>query len=471
MAWFFLSRILAAGLTVLTLLLFTRALAPEGFGRYNMIVLAATASYSILFGWVASVVHRFHSAAEFEGRATAWALGAGALFMLALAPVALLGSLLVTPDWRLMFLLGLAFCLAHALNESGLSGLRVYKKGPAFAVGVVLRPVVGVTLALILISLGGGYVGAISGMAIGALVTGILALSLTIRLSSIKVPHWPALKEFLSFGMPLAIVSSNSMIIVLITQSVLAVSVDLAAVGTYAAAQTLALRAISLPMMTLTQTTAATIFRAYEEQGEGAANRELDQHFSFLMLVSLPILLLLVLANDTVASLLFDENFQVEVAAHLPFLTLAAFLTGVQGSYFAYSFLISRKTSIQFLIMAAGVIVHTGIATLMISVFGGIGAAYAILASAMVSLAAYLLIGRSIRKQAASGSEVRKAFVGVLAMAPFCLAADLSSNMSVAMGLVVAGCVAFVVALYLQRQIAAAAVVRRLWRRSAGVRQ
>lgn len=469
MAWFFLSRILAAGLTVVTLLLFTRALEPEGFGRYNMIVLAAMAAYATLFGWVASVVHRFHSAGEFNGRATAWALGSGGLFMLALAPLGLLASLLLSPDWRLMFLLGMAFCLAHALNESGLSGLRVYKKGPAFAISVVLRPILGVALALIFISLGYGYAGAIVGMALGALAAGVLALSGTIPLSSVRLPHWPALKEFLAFGMPLAIVSSNAMIIVLITQSVLAVSVDLAAVGTYAAAQTLALRAISLPMMTLTQTTAATIFRAFEEEGEGAANRELDQHFSFLMLVALPVLLLLVLANDTIAAVLFDEKFRADVAAHLPFLTLAAFLSGVQGSYFAYSFLISRKTSIQFLIMAAGVVVHAGVAALMISFFGGIGASYAILASAVISLAAYLLIGRSIRKQAASHAEVRKACVGALAMAPFFLAADLSNSMWVALPLLAAGGVAFVAALYLQRQMAMVAVARKLWHSSVGL--
>jgi O-antigen/teichoic acid export membrane protein len=462
MAWFFLSRILAAGLTVLTLLVFTRALEPEGFGRYNMIVLAATASFSILFGWVPSVIHRFHSAADFEGRATAWALGSGALLMVALVPVALLGSLLLDPDWRWMFQLGMMFCLAHSMNEAGLSGLRVYNKGPAFAIGVVLRPVVGVGLALLFVYLGGGYSGAIIGMAIGALVTGIYALSGTIPLSSVKVPHWSALKQFLVFGTPLAVVASNSMIVVLITQSLLAVSVDMAAVGTYAAAQTLALRAISLPMMTLTQATAASIFRAFEEHGEGAANRQLDQHFSFLMLVAAPILLLLVLANDTFSSLLFDENFQGEVAMHLPLLTLAAFISGVQGSYFAYSFLISRQTSIQFLIMAVGVAVHAGIAVLLISGFGGIGASYAILTSSTLSLAAYLVVGRSIRRQGVSASEVRKVITAVLVMAPFCLAADQTRDMALALLLAAAGCVAFFAALYYQKQIAAVAVARKL---------
>lgn len=469
-AWYFISRMLAAVLTVLTLLVFTRVLEPEGFGLYNMIVLAAMAAFSILFGWVPAVVHRFHSSEEFGGSATAWALGSGTLFMAVLAPVAFLGSFQIWTDWRPMFLLGMAFCLAHSLNEFGLSGLRVYNRGSAFAVSVVFRPVVGVSLALILIYFGYGYAGAIAGMAIGALVTAAYALAQTIALSSIRVPHWQALKSFLGFGIPLAVVSSNAMIIILITQSLLAVSVDMAAVGTYAAAQTLALRAISLPMMTLTQTTAASIFRAYEEHGDSAAGRELDQHFSFLMLVSIPILLLLVLANDTFATLLFDEKFQQKVAMHLPLLTIAAFLSGVQGSYLAYAFLISRRTSIQFLIMAGGAVVHAGLAVLLIAGFGELGASYAILSSAVLSLAAYLVIGHSIRKQAVSASEFRKACIAAIAMAPFSLAADMSPSMTIALSLAAAGCVTFVVVLYGQKQMATVAVVRKLQRVRPGSR-
>lgn len=460
---------LAAVLTVFSLLLLTRVLEPAGFGRYNMIVLSATAAFSILFGWVPAVVHRFHSAADFEGRATAWALGSGVLALAVLGTGAIVASFLLTPDWRLTAWLGLGFCLSHSINEIGLSGLRVHRRGKAFAFAVIARQVVGVGLALALAYAGFGYAGAVLGMTIGALVTGLHAFRTSVKLSSIGLPRWPALKAFLGFGVPLAVVASNSMLIVLITQSLLAAYVGVAAVGIYAAAQTLALRTISLPLMTLTQTTSASIFRAYEEKGEDAADGELDRQFSFLMLIALPIVVPLVFANDTISGLLFDDKFRAEVALNLPLLAVAAFIAGLQGGYFAYAFLIRRKTTVQSMIMIAGVVLHAGVATLAIRLFGAIGAPYAIIASSVISLTAYVLIGRSIRHQPIRTDAVRKAVLGALALVPFSLAADRSHDIALALLFLLAGCAVFFGVLYVQKQVAAVAVVRRLarrWRRT-----
>lgn len=467
LAWFFISRIAAAGLTLISLLLLTRVLEPAGFGHYNMILIGATAVFSVVFGWVPGVVHRFHSAAEFDGKATAWALGAGAVTMAVMSVAGLAALPLVDPAWRLVALLGLAFCLSHAINETGLSGLRVEKMARTFALIVVLRQVIGVGLALSLVMMGYDYPGAVAGMAVGALVTGLYAVGRTAQITSIRLPHRAALKEFLHFGLPLAVVSSNAMILVLITQGILATRIDLAAVGTFAAAQTLALRTVSLPIMTLTQTSSASIFRAYEQDGEAAADRALERQFSFLMLIALPIVVPLVLANDTVAGLLFNDRFEAEVARHLPLLSLAAFLSGLQGAFFAFAFLIARKTAIQFAIMAAGVMVHAGLTVLAVDHYGAIGASYAVLASSVVSLFAYFAIGRSVRQSGIPLAELRKAAVAALALAAFCLAADRMGGMLPAILLIGLGYMAFLAALYYQKQAAIRAVFRRFGRGGA----
>lgn len=462
MGWFFVSRILAAGLTLIALLVLTRVLDPEGFGTYNIIMLGATAAFSIAFAWIPAVVHRFHSVAEFKGRATGWVLGAGLAFMAVAGVAALVLALLGPADWRGIALLGLFYCLAHALNEVGLSGLRVYHKGLPFALTVVLRQAVGVGLALGFVHLGFGYAGAVAGMAAGAFATGLYALGRTLDLSGIGLPHRPALAQFLAFGVPLALVSSNAMIVLLISQAILAARVDLAAVGTFAAAQTLALRTISLPVMTLTQTTAASIFRAHEEGGDHASDAQLDRQFSFLMLIVLPIVLPLILSGQTVAELLFNARFSGEVARHLPILALAAFLSGLQGAYFAYSFLIARKTAMQFLIMAAGVVVHAALTVLAVRWFGALGASLAVLGSAVVSLAAYVAIGQKVRAHRFSWPEIRKAGLAALVLAAFCLGAEAAGGPLLALPLLAAGFVAFLLALYYQRQMAAVAVFRRI---------
>ncbi len=464
MGYYFLSRMAAAALTLVTLVVLTRVLAPADFGLYNIVIMAGTTAFAFLFAWVPAVIIRFHTAAEFDGRATAWTLGAGAVALAVAAPLLLLALPFYEPDWRAAILLGAAFCAAHAANEYGLSGLRVLNQGPAFAFGVVLRPIVGVGLALAFVAMGGGYASAVAGMAIGSVVTGIYALGRVIRVTGIGLPRWSALRTFLAFGVPLSLVTSNAMVQILITQAILARIADLAAVGIFAAAQTLALRAIAMPMMTLTRASAASIFEAYETDGHAAADVELDRHFSFLMLISVPIFGTLMLANDTVATILFDGTFRASVAAHLPILAAAAFIAGVQGSYLAYAFLITRRTSIQLVIMVVGALLHALLSLAMIAAIGPIGASWAVLGSAAASFAAYLVAGRRVRPQIADPAEVRKAAVGLLALAPFALYAETVGHPLLAFACLGLGALAFCAALQLQNQMAMSAVMRKLLR-------
>lgn len=464
MAWFFLSHVAAAALTLISFLVMTRVLSPEGFGAYNVTILSATTAYFFLLAWVPTSVHRFHSAKEFSGRASAAAYGGGGLVLLAAIPVLVAGQVFGPEGWRLPLLLGAMFWLTHSITEAGLSGLRVLGEGPRFAATVVLRPLIGTALAITLATIGLGYPGAIVGMSIGATFTGIYALSFSVRRLKIAMPSAATLRSFLGFGLPLAFVSSSSTVVVLITQTILAQGAGLAAVGIYAAAHTLVLRGVTMPMAMLSNAVAASIFHAYEAEGDAAANRALDRHFSFLMLVGLPIAGVMGLSNDTVTSLLFEDPFRDEVARYLPILALAAFVIGVQGAYYDYPFLISRRTNVQLMLSGAVVAAHAIIAFGLIWALGAIGAAWAILASAFLGLAVYRGVGRRFRVMPVPRDELRKVAIAFIAFAPFALLADHLGRPVLSPVVAALGAVAYAIALAAQGQIAMGLVVARLRR-------
>jgi O-antigen/teichoic acid export membrane protein len=462
MAWFFLAQFAAAVLTLVSFMIMTRALSPEGFGAYNMTVLSATTAYFFLLAWVPMSVNRFNSAKQFEGRASAAAFGGGGLVFLVAIPLLVAAQALGPESWRLPLLLGALFWVAQSISEAGLSGLRVLGEGPRFAGAVVLRPIIGTILAILLVAVGFGYPGAIIGMAIGSLAAGLYALVLSIRRLRIAMPNLAALRTFLGFGMPLAFVSSSSTVAVLITQAILAQGAGLAAVGIYAAAQTLVLRGVTMPMSMLSSAVAPRIFHAFEAEGDEAVRQALDRHFSFLMLVAVPIAGVMGASNDTVAHLLFDKSFQEEVARYLPILAFAALLIGVQGAYYDYPFMISRRTHVQLLLSAAVVAVHAVLAFGLIFALGGIGAAWAILASAVLGLVAYRAVGRRIRVMPVPRDELRKAVVAVLAAAPLALLADHLGMPLLSPALVALAAVAYVAALAAQGQIATRLILARL---------
>lgn len=464
MAWFFLSHIAAAALTLISFLVMTRVLSPEGFGAYNVIVLSATTAYFFLLAWVPTSVHRFHSAREFSGNASAAAFGGGGLVILAVLPLLFFGQQFGPEGWRVPLLLGALFWLTHSINEAGLAGLRVLGEGPRFAAAVVLRPLVGTILAITLAMIGLGYAGAIVGMSIGATLTGLYLLYRSIGSLKIALPTMAVLRSFLGFGLPLAFVSSAATVVVLVTQTILAQGTGLAAVGIYAAAQTLALRGITMPMAMLSNAIAASVFHAYEVEGDEAADRVLDRHFSFLMLVGLPIAGVMALSNDTVTSLLFDDPFRDEVSRYLPILALAAFITGVQGAYFDYPFLISRRTTIQLMVSGAVVVAHAIIAFGLIWALGPIGACWAILASAVLALVLYRAVGQRFRVMHVPLDELRKAAIGLIAFAPFALLADHLGRPVLSPAIAALGVGSYMIALAAQNQIAMRLIVSRLQR-------
>jgi O-antigen/teichoic acid export membrane protein len=470
LAWFFFSRLMAAVVTLVVFLVLTRVLGPADFGRYNLTVLTGTIAFSVVFAWLSAAIVRFHNAPEFEGRALAKALGAFLRLGLAASLVVALAALAAPADRAAAILLAALFCGAHALHEIGLSGLRVYNQGPLFAAVTLARPVLGVALALLLVYGGGGYGSAVIGMSVGAALMGLYGLFRVSRRSGIATPDMPTLRAFFAFGGPLAAVASVSMLMMLISQSFLAWLVDLETVGIYAAAQTLAMRSISMPMLMASRAWEATVFKTHEEHGNEAADRVLARQFSFLLLVALPVVVTMCAANDTVASIFFDQSFRADVARHLPFLAIASFLAGLQGGYFALPFMIGRKTLIQLIVTAGVTAAHGIISVALILGFGGIGASLAFLVSMVLAIGFYILVGRSIRPVRAPWREVRAGLAAAGVMLPFALAADHAGSLAAALVLLAAGSVTFLAALLLLRQDAAMRVVRRLSSRLIGSR-
>ncbi|NNK79045.1 MAG: oligosaccharide flippase family protein [Litoreibacter sp.] len=451
MAWFFLPRMAAAAITLVVLVVLTRALGPAEFGRYNITMVVGTVAYAGIFAWLSAAITRFYAAPEFDGKAVAAALGLGARLILPVLLVLLLALLFLTGPYQLAVVLGACFCLSHALHEIGLSGLRVQGAGPAFAFSTLLRPLIGVALALALVFAGAGYGGALAGMALGAAVTGVFALWRVIRLSGITTPDLSMLSSFYSIGMPLAIVSSASMLLMLLSQTALGTLAGLDAVGIFAAAQVLAMRSIDMPMTTLSRASAASIFASFETHGHAESNRELSRHFSLLLLVSVPVAATLILANDTVSRMIFDQAFGDIVSQHLPLLAIAAFLSGIQGAYYDYAFTLARRTTLQLYIMAGLLAVHAVLSVILIWLLGPIGASWAVLATSATGLVTYAQLGKRIRPIGLPMGELKVMGLATAAFAPFALAADASSSLALALVFLASGAVAFVVVLHIAR--------------------
>lgn len=462
MIWYFAPRIVAAAMAIVVLMVLTRVLGAADFGRYNIVILSGTTAFAFLFAWLATSIARFHPDAEFDGKTIAYVLGAGLRIAVVIVPLGIAGYFLL-PD-GLSDLVGYAmlYCICHALHDVGLSCLRVWEERKKFAAVTLTRPLLGVALAVIFVLNGGGYTSAVLGMALGALLSGGYAVAIAVRRAGVAVPRKFAVRSFLSFGGPLALVTSVSSLYVLISQSLLALFASLEAVGYFAAANMLTMRTLRMTMSHLMRAVAAKIFRDYELHGQEESDKALGHYFSVLMLLSMPILVLLVFGGQPIASLLFEPDFANQVVPYLRILAVSAFLMGMQGAYFSFSFMRSKRTVLQLAIMFGSVGFHALVSLVLIRLLGAHGASYAFLASGIATLVVFVVVGRAINPIAIPVGETARTLPGVAAFALFVYAIDFIESPFLQIVIVVAGLLVMMLLLVASRQQAALFLVDRI---------
>lgn len=462
MTWFFIPRMLSAVLAIAILIVMTRVLGPAEFGRYNLTLLIGTLLFAFTFLWLVIAIGRFHHAKEFEGKTIATALGASIILAAFLFVISGLVPLVVPGAWVDSLFFAAIFCVSHAMHELGTACLRQYNEGPKYAAVTLLRHAIGVGLAVLCILNGGGYKSAVVGMSLGAAVTGAYALVIAIRRSGIVVPRISAIRAYLSFGFPLAIVSSSATFFAMSSQALIAVMAGMESAGYFAAAQSLATRTLRLPMGTLSQVIAPSVFDAHENRGTASSDSVLGRYFSFLMLISLPIVLALICSADVFANLLFEPAFADEASGYLRILAVASFVFGLQGAYLSFAFSRSKNTGLQLAVTAVLLLMHVLVSVAFIQLLGANGAAYAFLVSAILGFLAYFHFGRRVDRIIVPTAELGRAVVGALAFVPFGVWADASEGLLQQFALMTLGVVAMCAALVWVRQVAAVTALEKI---------
>ncbi|WP_170426019.1 oligosaccharide flippase family protein [Ruegeria arenilitoris] len=462
MTWYFAPRMLSAVIAIAILIVLTRVLGPADFGRYNLTLLLGNLIFSFTFHWLAIAIGRFHHSKEFEGRTIASVLGTSVALAFLLLIVASLVPLILPGSWIDSLFFASIYCISHAMHELGTACLRQYNEGPKYAGVTLLRHLLGVALAVVFVVNGGGYQSALIGMSLGAALPGAYALIIALRRSGIQLPSIPALKAYLLFGFPVAVVSSTATFFAMSTQSLLAIFAGMEFAGYFAAAQSLASRTLRLPMDTLSRVVGPSVFEELEVRGTASSDAMLERYFSFLMLIAVPIVVALVCAADVFANLMFEPAFASQTEGYLRVLALASLVFGLQGAYLSFSFSRSKKTGLQLGITICSLVAHVFLSFVFIYLIGATGASLAFLVSGVLGFIAYYHFGRKIDPITIPVFEVVKALVGAAAFAPFCLWAGALNDVFAQFGIMTLGAVVMFAVMVTIRQTAAVSVVRKV---------
>jgi O-antigen/teichoic acid export membrane protein len=384
----------------LAIILFTRLLSPEDFGRYALAFSVMTLAHVAVFSWLEAAMARFW-AAQTPGAAhghfaslyrTAFGLGAGYLLVVGL------GVWLVPADplFKLALAVGLAGAPARCLVKLAQERFRAegeVGKSARLDMAITLGGLaVGVSFAL------AGAGGAAPLLGLGLAPLAALPFVLPGELKQARGGRFEAARvsAYARYGYPIAASLALTVVLSSTDRFLLAWFMDEAAVGAYHASYSIANRTLDVLFLWLGTAGQPALVMALERGGIDQLRVAAREQLSTFLLIGLPAAAGVALVARPLSEVLIGEALRTAAAGVTPWIALSALLFGLTAYYFGQAFTLGKKTRLLLVAMAIPAGMNVVLNLILVPRFGLMGAAWATAISFGLGLIATILIGRRV---------------------------------------------------------------------------
>ncbi|RZJ00641.1 MAG: lipopolysaccharide biosynthesis protein [Brevundimonas sp.] len=385
----------------LAIVLFTRILSPEDYGRYALAFSVATLTHVAVFSWLEAAMARFWATeTEADGLAAHFASLYRTTFVLSAVYLPALSLVL----WLWPADLAFKLALAAGLGSSPLRCLVKLGQERLRAAGEVAKSAaldMGTTIAALVLGVGfavWGFGGAspLIGIALGALAALPFVLPGELRQARTGVVTRERVRTYAGYGYPIAASLALTVVLASTDRFLLAAYLDEAAVGAYHAGYTIANRTLDVLFLWLGTAGQPALVMALERGGLPRLKEAAREQASTFLLVGLPAAAGVALVARPLAEVLIGEDLRAAAAVVTPWVALSALLYGLTAYYFGQAFTLGKKTKRLLIAMAIPAGLNVVLNLILVPRFGVIGAAWATAASFGVGMLATLAIGRRV---------------------------------------------------------------------------
>jgi O-antigen/teichoic acid export membrane protein len=384
----------------LAIILFTRLLSPEDFGRYALAFSVMTLAHVAAFSWLEAAMARFW-AAQTPGAAqghfaslyrTAFVLSAGFLVVTGLV----VWLLPTDPLFKLALAVGLAGAPARCMVK--LAQERFRAEGE---VGKSARLDMAVTAGGLAIGVGfalAGAGGAAPLLGLGLAPLAALPFVLPGELKQARGGAFEAgrVRDYAMYGYPIAASLALTVVLSSTDRFVLDAYLGEAAVGAYHASYSIANRTLDVLFLWLGTAGQPALVMALERGGMDRLKVAAREQLSTFLLIGLPAAAGVALVARPLSEVLIGEELRTTAASVTPWIALSALLFGLTAYYFGQAFTLGKKTRRLLLAMAVPAGMNVILNLILVPRFGVMGAAWATAASFGLGMVATMLIGRRV---------------------------------------------------------------------------
>ncbi|MFN4287071.1 MAG: lipopolysaccharide biosynthesis protein [Brevundimonas sp.] len=395
------ANIVQGAVGFLAIVIFTRLLTPDDFGRYALAYAVLTLSHVAVFTWLEAAMARFWAAQQTPAQIAdhfrslyRTVFGLSALFvpMVALvlwlwpAPMALKAALAAG-------LLGVPVrCVVRLVQERYRAAGEV---GPAARLDMA-QSVLGLLIGVGFAWAGFGGAAPLIGLALAPVLALPFILPAELKFAREGQVDSARLRSYAAYGYPIAASLALTVILSSTDRFLLAAFMNEATVGAYHAGYSLANRTLDVMFIWLGAAGGPALVMALERGGREALASAAREQFSTFVLLALPACVGLMLVAGPLNTLMIGEALRADATRITPWIALAALLSGMTTYYFHQAFTLARRTGWLLGVMAIPALSNVVLNVLLIPAFGIMGAAWATVASFAVGLLASILIGRAV---------------------------------------------------------------------------
>jgi len=382
-----------------TVVVLTRLLNSEEFGRYGLAMVTLQFTHMGLFTWMEAAMARFQARAEREddvnshlktlySYAIRFSIAGFALIMLTLwvLPLSqLMKTILVvalgSAALQIFFNLGMeAHKAAHRIKRYSFAYSTQMLLG--FTIGILLilttplrevAPYIGIVIALLV----------------------VLAIDLPFMLKQMKGGKIQPKKinTYFRYGMPICI----SLVLAYALNSsdmyIIAAIMGEASAGQYNAGYNLANRSIEILFVWLSMAATPIAITLMEKEGVEGSKRIMKDYGASLLWIAMPAATGIALVAKEFGFIL-GENVRAEAITVMPLIAFAGVLNGLISYYAQRAFMLSGKTNMFMWAMVPPVMLNIGLNLRLIPIYGLMGAVFSTVISYGLGFVLAVIVGR-----------------------------------------------------------------------------
>lgn len=383
-----------------TVVILTRLLSAEEFGRYAIAVITMQFAHMVMFTWLEASAARFEARADRDGETASYlktlyslgivmSLSASVLFAAILFLLPLSGVM----KTLLAFAIG-STCL-HVFFNIGMEAHRAAQRIKRYSLSFSTQTLLSFSLGIILIlTTPLRETGPFVGIIIGVLI--VLTFDLIFMLPRLKggVFDPDKVKTYAKYGIPISL----SLILAYALNSadiyLIAGIMGEASAGEYNAGYNLANRTVEILFIWLSMAVTPMAITAFEKSGSQVSESIMRNYGASLLWITLPAATgIALVAKD--AGFILGESVRENAVTVMPWIAFAGVLNGFINYYIQRAFVLSGETKSFVWVLLAPFGLNIGLNLWLIPLYGLLGAVFATIAAySLGALIAFIVARR-----------------------------------------------------------------------------